>query len=187
MKNMNLVISASALAFAALFTVPASAYSATDTVICKDGSNSHGGKGSCAHHGGIDKKATKAVGTSAPASAPAPAPAPAKAEAAPAAGAPEAEAVTCKDGSSSHSGKGACSHHGGIKKSGSSESPAAAPAAPASAAPAAPAATSTESTNKAGSSEASGATAKCKDGTFSHSKHHTGSCSHHGGVDKFLE
>ena len=31
-----------------------------------------------------------------------------------------------------------------------------------------------------------GATAMCKDGTYSMSKHHTGSCSHHGGVAKFL-
>lgn len=27
-----------------------------------------------------------------------------------------------------------------------------------------------------------GATAKCKDGTYSYSKHHQGTCSHHGGV-----
>ena len=32
-----------------------------------------------------------------------------------------------------------------------------------------------------------GATAKCKDGTFSMSKHHSGSCSHHGGVAQFLQ
>ena len=31
-----------------------------------------------------------------------------------------------------------------------------------------------------------GATAMCKDGTYSMSKHHIGSCSHHGGVAKFL-
>jgi hypothetical protein len=28
-------------------------------------------------------------------------------------------------------------------------------------------------------------TAKCKDGTFSHSKHRSGTCSHHGGVAKW--
>ena len=32
-----------------------------------------------------------------------------------------------------------------------------------------------------------GATAKCKDGAFSMSKHHSGSCSHHGGVAQFLQ
>ncbi len=31
------------------------------------------------------------------------------------------------------------------------------------------------------------ATAKCKDGTFSISAHHSGSCSHHGGVAQFLK
>jgi hypothetical protein len=28
--------------------------------------------------------------------------------------------------------------------------------------------------------------AKCKDGTYSHNKQHSGSCSHHGGVAQFL-
>ncbi len=32
-----------------------------------------------------------------------------------------------------------------------------------------------------------GATAKCKDGSFSTSKTHGGSCSHHGGVAAFLK
>ena len=32
-----------------------------------------------------------------------------------------------------------------------------------------------------------GATAKCKDGTFSMSTHHSGSCSHHGGVASWLK
>jgi hypothetical protein len=27
-----------------------------------------------------------------------------------------------------------------------------------------------------------GATARCRDGTYSHSRHHSGTCSHHGGV-----
>jgi hypothetical protein len=31
-----------------------------------------------------------------------------------------------------------------------------------------------------------GAAAQCKDGTYSMSKHHSGSCSHHGGVAKWL-
>lgn len=33
---------------------------------------------------------------------------------------------------------------------------------------------------------AAGATAQCKDGTYSHSKTHQGACSHHGGVAKWL-
>jgi hypothetical protein len=32
----------------------------------------------------------------------------------------------------------------------------------------------------------SGATAVCKDGTYSTSKVHTGACSHHGGVSQWL-
>jgi hypothetical protein len=32
-----------------------------------------------------------------------------------------------------------------------------------------------------------GATARCRDGTYSYSKHHSGTCSHHGGVAKWLD
>jgi hypothetical protein len=32
-----------------------------------------------------------------------------------------------------------------------------------------------------------GATAQCKDGTFSHAANHRGACSHHGGVAKWLQ
>ena len=32
-----------------------------------------------------------------------------------------------------------------------------------------------------------GATARCRDGTYSYSKHHQGTCSHHGGVAKWLD
>lgn len=49
------------------------------------------------------------------------------------------------------------------------------PAAPASVLPAAPAA------------GPQGATARCKDGTYSHAAHHSGSCSHHGGVAQFYQ
>ena len=35
--------------------------------------------------------------------------------------------------------------------------------------------------------DATGATAKCKDGSFSHSKHHTGTCSKHGGVAEWMD
>jgi hypothetical protein len=33
---------------------------------------------------------------------------------------------------------------------------------------------------------AAGATAQCRDGTYSHAVHHSGACSHHGGVAKWL-
>ena len=32
-----------------------------------------------------------------------------------------------------------------------------------------------------------GATALCKDGTYSYSQHHSGTCSHHGGVAQWLD
>jgi hypothetical protein len=32
-----------------------------------------------------------------------------------------------------------------------------------------------------------GATAKCKDGTYSYAKHHRGACSHHGGVAEWYK
>lgn len=55
------------------------------------------------------------------------------------------------------------------------------PAAMPKAAPkAAPASTSAEN------NVAAGATAQCKDGTYSHAKNHRGACSRHGGVGKWL-
>ena len=97
---------------------------------------------------------------------------------------------TCKDGTTSAAtGRGACSGHGGVQKAAKS----AAAAAPAStetaspaAAPASKAAPAAKSTATAGNTDPTGATAKCKDGTYSKSKHRKGSCSHHGGVAEFL-
>ncbi len=108
--------------------------------------------------------------------------------------------TTCKDGSTSEvSGRGACSGHGGvlkIKKVKASKEAAAAAAPAAAATVAAPAAKVEKAATKtaeakaptvtASATDPTGATAKCKDGTFSHSKHHGGSCSNHGGVAEFL-
>src|SRR3984957_3920700 len=118
---------------------------------------------------------------------------------------------TCKDGTASTAtGRGACSGHGGVQKaaksgaaaapaSTESASPAATPSPDAAAASkAAPAATAApkaagpagsaapKAAASAGNTDPTGATAKCKDGTYSKSKHHEGSCSHHGGVAEFL-
>jgi len=102
---------------------------------------------------------------------------------------------TCKDGTTSAAtGRGACSGHGGVQKAGKpataaapssteSASPAAAPAPSAAASQAAPAG---KAAATSGNTDPTGATAKCKDGTYSKSKHHKGSCSHHGGVAEFL-
>ena len=85
----------------------------------------------------------------------------------------------CTDGTTSTAtGKGACSGHGGVQKTAKSMAPAAAApaAAPAAATKAEPAAAAP-----------AGATAKCKDGTYCKSKSHSGACSKHGGVDSWMD
>lgn len=118
--------------------------------------------------------------------------------------------VTCVDGTTSpHGGKGACSGHGGIKKAEAAtekEKPAAeksaketkkttkskkkaeateAPAATPSSAK--PAKTEATGSKASGNTDPSGATARCKDGTYSHAKTHQGACSRHGGVAEWLD
>ncbi len=103
-----------------------------------------------------------------------------------------ATTVTCKDGTSSKGGKGACSHHGGVQKgaataAASSEAASAAAPAPTTAAPSHSKSSSSAST--AGSSAGAAGTprAKCKDGSTSYSRQHRGACSHHGGVAEWLD
>jgi hypothetical protein len=109
--------------------------------------------------------------------------------------------VICKDGSTSKGGRGACRGHGGVDK----EKSAATSTAPSAAAPAptppsraatpspsraeAPATSSGKATSgtKAASSDPSGALARCKDGMYWHGTKHSGSCSHHGGVEQWLD
>jgi len=76
--------------------------------------------------------------------------------------------VTCKDGTTSTAGQGACSHHGGVKPATTHHS------------------TSSSSTHGSSATNPKGATAKCKDGTYSHSKTQSGACSNHGGVDTWM-
>jgi len=54
---------------------------------------------------------------------------------------------------------------------------------------AAPAKTASEGVSKAkpSNTDPKGAVAKCKDGTYSHSKGHTGACSNLGGVGEWLD
>jgi hypothetical protein len=125
----------------------------------------------------------------------------------PSAAADPAAPTTCKDGTTSTAtGRGACSGHGGVQKGAKPSAattaaatvagPAAAPAgamaaaAPAPAAPATAAKTATASksapTAAASNTDPAGATAKCKDGTYSKSQHHSGTCSSHGGVAEWL-
>lgn len=115
---------------ASLLTVPllctaAYAQTAATSVLCKDGTTSTTtGKGACSHHGGVDKSATAAgstaaTGSGAAATKAAPAAAAPAAPSAPASSASGSGSVLCKDGTTSTTtGKGACSHHGGVNKSG---------------------------------------------------------------------
>jgi hypothetical protein len=47
-------------------------------------------------------------------------------------------------------------------------------------------ASETSSKGKPSSTDPAGAIAKCKDGTYSHAKGHSGACSNHGGVGEWL-
>src|SRR5271156_5209837 len=117
MKNPNRMglIAAPLMLFA--LSLPAWAADSTSApTTCTDGTTSTAtGRGACSGHGGVQKASTTAP---APAAA-----APAAPAAAPAAsGTPS----TCKDGTTSTAtGRGACSGHGGVQKA-SKSSPAAA-------------------------------------------------------------
>lgn len=65
--------------------------------------------------------------------------------------------------------------------------PTAAPAKPEKSSPKAAAAPAAGAKTTAANTDAAGATARCKDGTYSHAKTHSGACSRHGGVAEFLK
>ncbi len=188
MKTKFLIgLLAAPLVFASL-SMPALAKK-KEPVTCADGTTSTAkGRGACSGHGGVKKdEAGAAAGSAAAPAAPA------------AAAAPASGGSVCKDGTTSEkTGRGACSGHGGVKKgdagqaasgaamSGAASAPAAAAAAKSAPVAEAPAASRSASTAAAGSGP-EGATAKCKDGAYSHSTSHKGACSHHGGVDQWLK
>lgn len=130
--------------------------------------------------------------------------------------------TTCKDGTTSTAtGKGACSGHGGVDKGAKvakvakSDAKATSKAAKADvkadvksdtkaakadtkvakseakattkAAKSATAPVATASKTTASNTDPTGATAKCKDGTYSHAQTHRGACSRHGGVAEWLK
>jgi hypothetical protein len=187
--RVRLLLSAASLAALCTISTSVAAQGAGGSV-CTDGSTSTAtGRGACSGHGGVDAKATAAAHKAATSAA----------------------MVSCTDGSTSKGGRGACSGHGGIATAVSAHAapaPVAAPApaptptpkAPAPAPPPAPATATTSTTTTATTTHASatggsgktenndpsGATAKCKDGMYSHSAHRTGTCSGHGGVAQWL-
>jgi hypothetical protein len=123
-------------------------------------------------------------------------------------------AATCKDGTTSTAtGRGACSGHGGVAKSAKSakaatkvakadtkadvkaaakvNEPAKEPKAHEKAAAKAVSSDVQQSAKvanaTAANTDATNATAKCKDGTYSHAATHRGACSRHGGVAEWLK
>lgn len=181
------------VAFASFaIAIPASGQAAS--TLCTDGTTSAtSGRGACSGHGGVDKAKTKAAKKEAKA------PAKEVVKSAAASG----TTVTCGDGSSSNPGRGACSHHGGVK--GTSATPVPAPASqpvPSTAViPATPAPRTTPATRATPASEAqptkaasgrredtdpTGALAQCKDGMYSHAANRRGACSRHKGVAKWM-
>jgi hypothetical protein len=103
--------------------------------------------------------------------------------------APAGATFKCTDGtySTAATPRGACSRHGGIAETLSGAAPAAAaPAAPAPAAAAAPRAPAPAAAAAPTGAAPANATALCKDGTYSMSQHRSGTCSRHGGVERWL-
>lgn len=174
-------------------------------------------KAACSKHGGVktfwgadEKTSTSATSTKSTAGAGSSA----AASGGGAASIPKGSTGQCTDGTYTRAKTQAtaCSKHGGVKTwfaAASAATPAAAPAstpaptpktgAPAaSAATGAPAASTPESKTTAKSTSKAAtvarpadapptATAKCKDGTYSTSKTHSGACSHHGGVAEWYK
>ena len=124
----------------------------------------------------------------------------------------QAPATACKDGTTSAvTGKGACSHHGGVEKKATTKKAdraatggpityqprTAAPSpAPTPTPPLTPMSVPTRSGDplpvprptapRTTSAVPTGASAQCKDGSYSHSKNRRGTCSHHGGVSAWM-
>ena len=99
-----------------------------------------------------------------------------------------AKSERCKDDKGKFIKCGAAPAEAKVTTAPPAAKPAAAPAptiAPAAATPAKPAAKAA-ATVKASNTDPTGATGKCKDGTYTHSKTHSGACSHHGGVASWI-
>ena len=112
--------------------------------------------------------------------------------------------VACKDGTHAKAGRGACSGHGGVATTAShakakvkakEKAKAKAKAKEKAKAPSKTLkerlkghmAAKHEAATKSEKAGAAGATARCKDGTYSHAKTHRGACSGHGGVAEWMK
>ena len=155
----SLILIASNLA---VQTAGAQAPAAAAPTTCKDGTSSTAtGRGACSGHGGVQKASPGSSGGSASGSSTASTPS--SSSSAPAAGTPPASGSAMK----------AAAGSSGSSSSGSSTA-------------STPSSSSSNSTTT-GNTDPTGATAKCKDGTYSKSKHHSGTCSKHGGVDQWMD
>jgi hypothetical protein len=181
---------AAAVLFGTLGIAEAQAADTGTHVRCKDGTMSPAGRGACSHHGGMVRNEGAPAPTK---TTPASVDADENKKVAPRTSTTAAPTmVRCKDGTTSEQGRGACSHHGGVE---TRSTPTAVPGTGTSTAPA----PATEKETRAHNPKSElGAdppatrteglpTARCKDGTLSHSKHHSGTCSGHGGVDRWLD
>ena len=173
------------------------------TAQCEDGSYSHAKtqQGACSSHGGVktwygdSAAATPAAPSSKTATSTSRAPRPPRASASTPAATPTGAAAQCKDGSysSTKTRSGACAGHGGVATwltDNTARTTAARPTSTEQQTPVPPASTTVETRAPGRSPVANApadATAKCKDGTYSHSKHHSGACSYHGGVAEWYK
>jgi hypothetical protein len=201
------IFSASILAAVLAFGVPALAQKPASapkdaTAQCKDNTYSKAKteQGACSSHGGV--KTWWGSEAAAPAAPSKPSPNPSKPspkESAPApkaktqAGRPADATAQCQDGtySTAKTKQGACSRHGGVATWFADATAAPAPpsptprTAPPTEKPAPPAPTTP--TTKSNAAAPENATAKCKDGSYSYAKQHSGACSHHGGVAEWYK
>lgn len=167
--------------------IPVASGAQASAVKCKDGTTTAiTGRGACSNHGGVDKSATKTESKTVKAQEKV-----AKAVVKKTTGTQVTQ--MCADGTKSNStGRGACSGHGGVKgaeaTSKTTGATVAAPVTMAAPKPKSPvaAATHTVGSGAADDKNPMGAIAQCKDGMYSHAKNHTGACSRHGGVAKWM-
>ncbi len=187
------------------------------TAQCTDGkySTAKTEKGACSKHGGVKTwwgaattssgaKSTASTPTTKATTAPAKGASPASGGTAATANPPAGSTGQCADGTytKAKTQKGACSNHGGVKTwFANTPAPSAAPTTPskppqATTPPPAPAPKTATPTNtqastpqtKAAPADApQGATAKCKDGSYSMAKQQRGACSRHGGVAEWYK